>query len=362
MAKQPSSGRVTLAGRLPRAIRVALFSVIAAGGGYVFHLGATLGYLTFEKPESAPTASSRMPGGALVICGGGLLPENVRGRFLELAGGTAAKIVVIPTANGFADGPPVSPPPVSTTPGNAGDDGQARPRPTAGRYSINMTLDMWRPYRLASLQLLHARSRQEADDATFVKPLAEATGVWISGGTQQRLIDRYRGTEVERQLKALLERGGVIGGTSAGAAVMSGVMIQGGRTEAQVGEGFDFLPGTVIDQHFLRRNRLKRLLGVVKLHPDLIGLGIEESTALVVDVRAMKVHVVGTSNSYVLACVPETVPATAEGGAGPNSSDEAPKTVNVRFEVLKAGDEADLTGLRSLSNNAVIQGIDFDAL
>ena len=130
MAKQPSSGRVTLAGRLPRAIRVALFSVIAAGGGYVFHLGATLGYLTFEKPESAPTASSRMPGGALVICGGGLLPENVRGRFLELAGGTAAKIVVIPTANGFADGPPVSPPPVGTTPGNAGDDGQARPRPT----------------------------------------------------------------------------------------------------------------------------------------------------------------------------------------------------------------------------------------
>lgn len=337
MAKQPSSGRVTPAGRLPRAIRVALFTVVATGGGYVFHLGATLGYLAFEKPESAPAANSWMPGGALVICGGGVLPENVRGRFLELAGGTAAKIVVIPTANGFADGPMAS-----------------------------RTLDLWKPYRIASLQLLHTRSRQEADDPAFVRPLAEATGVWISGGTQQRLTEVYLGTEVERQLKALLDRGGVIGGTSAGAAAMSRVMIESGRTEAKLGEGFDFLPGTVIDQHFLMRRRIQRLLGVVRLHPELVGLGIDESTALVVDVRAKRLQVIG--KSYVLACVaepPATSLASSESNGGPIAGpavNDAPKTISARFEILKPGDEAELSALKNLSPNAIIPGIDFDAL
>ena len=107
---------------------------------------------------------------------------------------------------------------------------------------------------------------------------------------------------------ALLARGGVIGGTSAGAAIMSRMMIVSGRTEAKLGQGFDFLPGAVIDQHFLKRNRIKRLLGVVRSHPDLIGLGIDESTALVVDVRGKRLHVIG--NSYVIACVPETSIAT----------------------------------------------------
>ena len=110
---------------------------------------------------------------------------------------------------------------------------------------------------------------EQANDAEFVRPLAEATGVWFGGGDQVVLTEAYLGTEVERQLEgAVLARGGVIGGTSAGAAVMTRVMIAGGRTKADVGEGFDFLPGAVVDQHFLKRNRIERLLGVLSAPPE----------------------------------------------------------------------------------------------
>ena len=135
---------------------------------------------------------------------------------------------MIPTAHDIADGP-----------------------------SVNTVLDPWKDKGAASVQLFHTRSREQANDAEFVRPLTEATGVWFGGGRQSYLTEAYLGTEVERQLKALLDRGGVIGGTSAGAAVMTRVMITGGRTTADVGQGFDFFPGAVVDQHFLKRNRLE---------------------------------------------------------------------------------------------------------
>src|SRR5207249_3335276 len=120
----------------------------------------------------------------------------------------------------------------------------------------------------------------------------------------------------------------VIGGTSAGAAVMTRVMITRGRTKADVGQGFDFLPGAVVDQHFLRRNRLSRLLSVLTDHPDLIGLGIDEQTALVVRIRSRLLNVVG--NSSVVACVP--------GSAGRPA----------RLEILKSGDQTNLSTLKDV--------------
>ena len=156
---------------------------------------------------------------------------------------------------------------------------------------------------------LHTRSRDEANDPEFCRPLADATGVWIGGGKQLALTNAYLGTEVERQLKALLDRGGVIGGTSAGAAVMTRVMIASGRTEAVLSRGFDLLPGAVIDQHFLKRNCARRLLGVVASHRDLIGFGIDEGTTLVISPRTGRLRVLG--DSYVLACIADG----ATGGA-----------------------------------------------
>jgi len=283
-------------GPAPGRLRVLIYGVILAGLGLVATHGVDLSILaTASSPKPVPRTASG--GGALVICGGGDIPEPIRDRFLELAGGPSARIVVIPTAAQIADGP-----------------------------SVNTVLDFWKKKGAASVQLVHTRSRERANEAEFVRPLTEATGVWLGGGRQSSITDAYLGTEVERQLKALLDRGGVIGGTSAGAAVMTRVMITQGRRTADVGEGFDFFPGAVVDQHFLKRNRLSRLLSVLTDHPDLIGMGIDERTALVVNVRSRLLNVIG--DSYVVACIP--------GLAGRPA----------RLQILKPGDEANFTNLK----------------
>ena len=134
------------------------------------------------------------------------------------------------------------------------------------------------------------------------------------------MTDAYLGTAVEKALRTVLDRGGVIGGTSAGAAIMSRVMITGGQEKATVGTGFGFLPGTVVDQHALKRNRVNRLLGVLSDHPGLAGIAIDEATALVV--RQDRWQVVG--KSYVVVC-------RLPGNGKP-----------ARFDVLEDGDEGKL--------------------
>lgn len=316
MPIRPEWGRPS--GPAPRKFRVLLFGVILLGAGVVATLGANLAILAISSPEETMTQArpdSAAQGGALVICGGGGIPDTVRERFLELAGGAQARIVVIPTAHPLADGP-----------------------------NASAVLLPWKTKGVASVQLLHTRSREEANDAGFARPLAEATGVWFGGGRQNWLTEAYLGTEVERQLKALLDRGGVIGGTSAGAAVMTRVMIARGRTKAEVSQGFDFFPGAVVDQHFLKRNRLGRLLSVLIDHPNLIGLGIDERTALVVNVRSRLLNVVG--DSYVIACVPGPIGSPA------------------RLEILKPGDEANLANLWDAKGPglAIAPPIDLEAL
>ncbi len=208
--------------------------------------------------------------GSLVIVGGGGIPDGLRDKFIALAGGKTAKLVIIPTASSYAD----------------------RKEDEEG------FLEPWRKYSPASLTLLHTRSREKANDPAFVATIALGTGVWLGGGDQTDLVKAYGGTAVEREFKALLGRGGVIGGTSAGAAVMSDVMIEGGNPTAQVGRGFGFITNAVCDQHFLRRSRVNRLLGVLSERPHLIGLGVDEGTALIL--QGDQWSVIG--RSYVVAC------------------------------------------------------------
>jgi len=215
--------------------------------------------------------------GALVIVGGGGLPDDVRDRFLELAGGANAHLVIIPTANIKAD-----------------------------QFHALKSYTFWRSQKVHSVVFLHARKREEANDPAFVRPLTEATGVWFSGGDQSRVLATYHGTTVEKELHNVLHRGGVIGGTSAGAAIMSPVMITGGISEASVGAGFGFLPGFVVDQHFQQRNRFARLLGVLRRHPQLFGLGIDEQTAVVV--RGHSLTVLGESNAHLYLPIPGKQP------------------------------------------------------
>jgi cyanophycinase len=302
-------------GRAPRFLRASLYAVMVAGLVAVAVLGRDLALLAFEPPpattaqvarpvdpqpaaEPAASDADRRSNGTLLIVGG-RTPEVAFQRFLELAGGRDARVVLIPSASTrFAEG-----------------------------ERVKEELEEWRKRGPASVQMLHTRSREVANDPVFARPLTEATGVWMGGGAQDLLMKPYLGTEVERQLKALLDRGGVIGGTSAGASVMSRVMIAGGRDKAELADGFGFLPDVVIDQHFLRRNRIGRLLGVLSAHPDLIGIGIDEQAVLEVNLRDSRMKVLGLS--YVVACVP----------------DEAKKSV--RMNIFSNGDSLDLGALKS---------------
>ncbi len=233
--------------------------------------------------------------GSLVIVGGGLLPDTVRERFLELAGGKKGRLVVIPTASKRVD--------------------QSR---------ISRSFNYWKAQGLASVSLLHTLDPKEANDPSFVKPLIEATAAWLGGGDQSRLANAYHGTAVEKELQRLLARGGVVGGTSAGASVMSAIMITGGNPQARVGQGFGLLSNVIIDQHFQNRKRQKRLLGVLADHPRCLGLGIDEKTAVILQGHTLTV--LGKDN--VSVCLPP-----AEG-----------YTDNVKL--LKSGEVCDLVQFR----------------
>ncbi len=203
--------------------------------------------------------------GSLLIAGGGGIPVAVLDRYFELAGGEQARIVIITTASQLAGTPEAE-----------------------QRYAH------WHDRKPASLTFLHTRDRLEADRSEFSKVLLEANAVWFMGGNQNWLAEAYLGTLVEERCHALLRRGGVIGGSSAGAAIMSRSMIAGGRELPVMASGFGFLEGTIIDQHFRKRNRQARLMQALELRPGLVGIGIDEATALVV--RGRTLEVVGDSD------------------------------------------------------------------
>jgi cyanophycinase len=245
-----------------------------------------------ERPE---LQDLRVSGGSLMIIGGGSVTPEIRRRFVELAGGPEARIVVIPGAD---------PPP--------GEE-------------LNL-LSPWRTCGAQSVELVHAANREVATDPAFSKPIREATGVWFGGGYQSLLAERYVDTPVQECLHELLKRNGVVGGCSAGAALLSRVMIRDGDTKPVEARGLDLISNAIIDQHFLKRNRLWRLEQMLNAHPGLIGLGVDEATGLVIDLSTWRLRVVG--ESYVLACLP---------GTGPGSQ---------RIEILKRGDDVTLSQLR----------------
>lgn len=210
--------------------------------------------------------------GALVLAGGGCTTAPIRREFLRLAGGRNAHVVLIPSACTYES-----------------------------LAEIKDYFQVWQQFPLASLDYLDAHTRAEADSEEFARPLEEATGVWMPGGYQGRLADLYGGTRVERALRQVLERGGVVGGTSAGAAIVSRLMIlHGDCCELTTGRGFGLLEHAVVDQHFSQRDRHARLLRVLDDHPGLLGLGIDEDTALVIE--ANRLRVVG--DSHVTVCIP----------------------------------------------------------
>lgn len=197
--------------------------------------------------------------GALVIVGGAMQDPAIVTRFIDLAGGPDAPIVVVPTA---------------------GEDDEH------GAYWSGQRI--FREHGARNLTVVHTRDRKVADTEAFVAPITRARGVFFSGGRQWRLADAYLHTRTHTALEALLARGGVIGGTSAGATILGSFLVRGDTkgNELMIGdhvEGMGFLKNSAIDQHVLRRNRQFDLIEVMKKYPDLLGIGIDEDTAIVVE-------------------------------------------------------------------------------
>ena len=192
------------------------------------------------------------------------MEPEVRERFMALAGGPDAKIVMIPTALADAEIP--------------------------GRSD-----QIARFLGVRNYTELHTRSRDLANSDAFVEPLRHASGVWIDGGRQWRLVDAYAGTAVEREIKALLARGGVVFGSSAGASIQASFLVRGapGTPSNPEGDntivaapgyetGFGLLPNSAIDQHVEERARETDLDAVVAAHPELLGIGLDQSAAIIV--------------------------------------------------------------------------------
>ena len=205
-----------------------------------------------RTPEIGPAK------GSLVIVGGGLKDPAIVKRFIELAGGDDAPIVVIPTA------------------GDGDDFGEFWPG-----------LRQLKAAGASKLRVLHTRDPKVANSEEFASKFRDARGVWFIGGRQWRLADAYLNTRAHAEMRALLGRGGVIGGTSAGATIQGSFLVRGDTkgNETMIGDhvaGLAFLKNVAIDQHLLRRNRQFDLLSVIEQHPELLGIGIDEDTAVVV--------------------------------------------------------------------------------
>ena len=240
----------------------------------VIAIGIALAMGTAGDGTATPLAAQEVgpANGSLVVVGGAMQDLGIVRRFIDLAGGPDAAIVVIPTAGGAAEYDQFYP-----------------------------GLRQFRAAGATNLTVIHTNDRDEADSEAFVRPIREAGGVWFPGGRQWRIADSYLDTRTEEELHRLLERGGVIGGSSAGASIQGSYLIRGDTQTNTImmgdhEEGFGFLRNVGVDQHLLRRNRQFDMLEVMEAMPDLLGIGIDENTAIVV--QGDEFEVIG--ESYVV--------------------------------------------------------------
>lgn len=187
-------------------------------------------------------------------------------------------------------------------------------------------------------RILEFRTRAESSADDFLKAVASASGIFISGGTQMRLPATIGGTPLEAAMLDAYDHGVIIAGTSAGAAVMPKVMIAYGKGGATPREGMaQFAPGLgltekiVFDQHFRQRDRLGRLLYLIAAHPGLLGVGIDENTAAIVEDES-SITVVGTGAVTIVdgSEIESTNVAEIENGG-------AVAVSGVRIHVLTSG-------------------------
>ncbi len=209
------------------------------------------------------------PNGTLVIAGGGSMNgTGIVERFIELGGGAEdGRFVIVPTAGGNYD-----------------RDGNLR------IYDEDNVLRSWRDRGLRNVSMLQTHDPAVADTEEFVAELQQATAVWFNGGRQWNIVDSYAGTRTYDEFHRVLERGGVVGGSSAGATILGEYLVRGDTKGSQIVMtdeenhqlGFEFLRKVGIDQHINTRNRWDHIIPVIEQKPHLLGIGLSEDTAIIV--------------------------------------------------------------------------------
>lgn len=293
----------------------------------------------------APRDASRP--GAVVLHGGGRLTDDVFERFVELAGSKQARILLVPCA-GYRH--------------TAYDSQEQFLEAMQSRFSSWVALES--RGRVRSFRFLYTDDPADAAAADFVKPLETATGVWFSGGLQERLNYRFVGefpaqTRFQAALRRVVERGGVVGGTSAGMAALPEIMTMGQDREydgspvtAAPAHGLGLLTRAIVEQHFDGRGgRLERFTGLLRdsarldalagrrgVGAHMVGLAVEERTALVA--QGHRLEVLGTGNAHVFV--------------------KSPAGRTVTWHLLEPGDAVQLT--RHADNLANISGLKHEEL
>ncbi len=213
----------------------------------------TLAFALSGAAAGGPAA----PRGHLVLIGGGSKPPAAMRTFVERAGGPDASIVIFPTASGEPDTPEVY------------------RELFTGEYGCT---DVW---------VAPVKTADDACSPEVVARVRSAGGIFFSGGDQRRILDALRGSPTLDALREAFARGAVVGGTSAGTACQSPLMITGDgdfsvvtADNVALWPGLDLFGGVIVDQHFVARQRQNRLISVVLEHPDLLGVGIDEATAV----------------------------------------------------------------------------------
>jgi cyanophycinase len=207
--------------------------------------------------------------GTLIIQGGGSAAgTGIVETFINRAGGPGAKIIVVPTAGG-----------------NRTPDGKIK------AYNEEQVLASWKKLGATNVHMLHTHDPKVADTEEFAGILRDAKGVWFDGGRQWNIVDSYANTLTLREFHKVLERDGVIGGSSAGATIQGDYLVRGAIAGSEImmtpepehEHGFAFLRKVAIDQHINTRNRWDDLIPVIKKYPDMLGIGLSEGTAIVVN-------------------------------------------------------------------------------
>jgi len=235
--------------------------------------------------------------------GGGATDDRIVSRALELAGGRSAIVAVLPQSSELAD---------------AGDS----------------SVEMWKKAGAKD-----ARKVLFEDRAAARRAIESATLIWMPGGDQNRFMKEISGTGLDDLIRARHAAGVVVGGTSAGAAILSKVMLTGDADLKSVdagttitASGLGLWPDVIVDQHFLKRQRGNRLIGAILDHPSLVGVGIDESTAVIV--RGTRIEALGKSAVIVIDARHASVASKDTVGAG----------TSLALHVLRSGMALDLAG------------------